>query len=60
MNPGDVVYLKSGGPAMTVKRVLTDPSNVDVAWFADKETLCTSQFPVACLSAFADRNWTAK
>lgn len=57
MNPGDVVYLKSGGPAMTVRCVsmgqLTKSSPLveyaEVTWFSDKEVF-TKQFPTASLS----------
>lgn len=30
--PGDVVYLKSGGPAMTVNRII-DATGVECIWF---------------------------
>lgn len=62
MNPGDVVYLKSGGPAMTVVHVgvgqLTQASPlVEYAevtwfsgnWFSGKKAL-TKQFPVTSLT----------
>lgn len=34
---GDVVYLKSGGPAMTVHRIIVDRDNAECAWFQDDE-----------------------
>jgi uncharacterized protein YodC (DUF2158 family) len=57
MNPGDVVYLKSGGPAMTVgciemlKMTQSGPlvAYAVVSWFAGKES-CTKQFPVTSLT----------
>lgn len=36
-NVGDVVYLKSGGPAMTVHRLIDDRENVECKWFQDDE-----------------------
>jgi uncharacterized protein YodC (DUF2158 family) len=57
MNPGDVVYLKSGGPAMTVRRVQGDIV-AEVLWFSDEDTLCTADFPLVCLSTSLNHNWT--
>ena len=45
--PGDVVYLKSGGPAMTVDVI--QGTMACVTWFAGM-TLATSWIPVANLS----------
>ena len=58
MNPGDVVYLKSGGPAMTVgciEMMKISQSGPPVAyavvsWFSGKESCCTKQFPVTSLT----------
>ena len=66
MNPGDVVYLKSGGPAMTVKKLevrshTPGVQSADVSWFADKGTLCSGTFPVSCLTSESPRvAWTAE
>jgi uncharacterized protein YodC (DUF2158 family) len=45
--PGDVVQLKSGGPAMTLDEVLADKS-ARCAWFVGEEYRLAS-FPVAAL-----------
>jgi len=47
MNPGDIVQLKSGGPALTVLR--EDGDNVRVLFFADE----VGEFREASLPAFA-------
>lgn len=40
---GDVVFLKSGGPAMTVAEIDATTTKVTCLWFADGET-CSSMF----------------
>lgn len=46
---GDVVVLKSGGPEMTVCFVSrSDPTRIDVVWFADGKP-DTASFSVACV-----------
>lgn len=53
MNPGDVVYLKSGGPAMMVLSLdTTGDQSIEcavVTWFSGKEDKIRS-FPLVCLS----------
>ncbi len=53
---GDVVQFKSGGPLMTIKRILNknDEFNLDnddyvCQWFDDKNTLMTKSFIHAVL-----------
>ena len=58
MKPGDIVYLKSGSPALTVKLMYGDVAVV--TWFDDSETPCTAEFPVVCLSEVNHSSWTAK
>ena len=58
MKPGDIVYLRSGSPALTVKRVYGDMA--EVGWLADRETLRTAEFPQVCLSETNYSGWTAK
>jgi len=58
MNPGDVVYLKSGSPALTIKSVRG--ANVEVTWLDGFETPCTAEFPVVCLTTTDPRGWTRK
>ena len=47
---GDIVRLKSGGPLMTVERLLdfVDPIQVECQWFASKK-LQNGRFPPAAL-----------
>ena len=55
---GDTVYLNSGSPALTVVEDL-DPeakatdinTSVSVTWFANRDEVQYSDFPVACLTA---------
>ncbi|MEJ1160782.1 YodC family protein [Prosthecomicrobium sp. N25] len=50
IEPGDVVMLKSGGPAMTVIEVADNI--VTCLWYADgEEVLRTSSVPVIALTA---------
>lgn len=49
MNAGDVVYLNSGGPALTVLSV-DGNGLVSVQWFAGAEYR-SAQFPTASLTA---------
>lgn len=53
MNIGDIVYLKSGGPAMMVLGLDTSGDQlvecVVVTWFSGKEDKIRS-FPLVCLS----------
>ncbi|ENV98320.1 DUF2158 domain-containing protein [Acinetobacter bereziniae] len=36
-NIGDVVYLKSGSPAMTINRLIEERGNVECVWFVENE-----------------------
>ncbi|MDO7187303.1 DUF2158 domain-containing protein [Acinetobacter baumannii] len=36
-NIGDVVYLKSGSPAMTVNRIFEERGTVECVWFVENE-----------------------
>lgn len=55
--PGDVVYLSSGGPSMTVLTVHANGS-VTCQWFDDRRKLCTEDFPAVTLTK-VDRHPTA-
>lgn len=46
---GDVVQLKSGGPPMTVRGILTDRPWVATDWFGPTGTLNDSSFPATSL-----------
>lgn len=37
LNVGDVVFLKSGGPAMTVNKIFEERGNVECVWFDDNK-----------------------
>lgn len=45
---GDVVYLKSGGPAMTVREI--KDSICDVVWFTSKGELVGDPIPASLLT----------
>lgn len=47
MEIGDVVYLKSGGPSMTVQ-AFPEKDSVQVQWFSGSEPR-SAEFPVASL-----------
>lgn len=47
---GDVVHLKSGGPAMTVKELKADGSHVVCDWFGTTEELKTAVFRLDALT----------
>lgn len=46
-NPGDIVWLKSGGPPMTVNSL--DGTNVNVQWFVGNQ-FQTASLPAASLT----------
>lgn len=46
---GDVVKLKSGGPAMTVLQIAS-PQTVKVVWFDDAATLRTAEVTINSLT----------
>lgn len=58
MKPGDIVYLKSGSPALTITRVYGDMA--EVTWMRTGELLSSGEFPLACLSETNHSSWTAK
>lgn len=45
---GDVVYLKSGGPAMTVSYV--EDNSVEAQWFDEKNKVDFKNFPKATIT----------
>jgi len=48
IKPGDVVQLKSGGPLMTVEKIIGgDSARCD--WFDDKHKQCGGVFPLHSL-----------
>ena len=53
---GDVVYLKSGGPALLVVDINEAGSHVTVAWLDESKRPIEHTFPSACLK-MADRRW---
>ncbi len=54
MKIGDIVMLKSGGPAMTIKAVTS--SGVLCVWFTGDNVLCTAEFSLDLLKpAKADK-----
>lgn len=57
-SPGDIVKLKSGGPAMTVEQIgsYTDPSCVVCSWFAGKKSETKNFAPEALKSASIDED----
>lgn len=51
---GDVVIIKSGGPAMTVTEVETEIENIIVCtWFIDNKLIQTRRFNKASLKEFS-------
>jgi len=58
MKPGDIVYLRSGSPALTVKRVYGDMA--EVTWLRAGDLFSTAEFPQVCLSETNHSSWTAK
>lgn len=51
--PGDIVQLKSGGPVMTVTRVLAGGKVLHTSWFAGKKNE-TAAFPFEAVIRFKD------
>ena len=47
MKIGDVVYLKSGSPELTVTDVYLE--NVQVMWISENDVVQRASFPKACL-----------
>lgn len=59
MRPGFVVYLKSGGPALTIKSVLRSKV-ADVTWLDGSETPRSAEFPLVCLTKTDPKGWSRK
>ena len=59
MNIGDIVYLKSGGPALTIKSVHRCEV-ADVTWLDGNETLRSAEFPLVCLTKTDPKGWSRK
>jgi len=61
MKAGDVVRLKSGGPAMTVLKFTeyTGPiePHVQCGWFTDEDEFKSADFLVAALKPAGDDEW---
>jgi len=51
-NPGDVVQLKSGGPAMTVDSIIDRGKTIECTWFDEKRQLQHAQFSPAVLEPY--------
>lgn len=51
--PGDIVQLKSGGPGMTVTRVVDGGNVLHTSWFAGKKNE-TAAFPIAAVMPFKE------
>lgn len=45
---GDIVWLKSGGPALTVSRV--EAVGAQCSWFTKDDVYYTDSFPIVCLT----------
>ncbi|WP_330148618.1 YodC family protein [Shewanella oncorhynchi] len=56
MKAGDVVYLKSGGPLMTVVNVIDE--SVHCTWFNDKKVLEAASFHIVTLENDDESNAT--
>ena len=50
---GDIVQLKSGGPGMTVTRVVDGGKVLHTSWFAGKKNK-TASFPIEAVVPFKD------
>lgn len=55
MKKGDIVYLNSGSPALTITEIVDD--NATVTWEHDKEGTQLADFPLACLSTTNSKVW---
>ena len=49
--PGDIVQLKSGGPGMTVTRIVDSGKVLHTSWFAGKKNE-TAAFPIEAVIPF--------
>lgn len=55
MKKGDIVYLNSGSPSLTITEIVGD--NATVTWEHDKEGTQLADFPLACLSTTNSKVW---
>jgi uncharacterized protein YodC (DUF2158 family) len=53
---GETVRLKSGGPLLTVSKLLEN-EQVECVWFNDLDDVCTHVFDVALLFPDDDEDW---
>lgn len=51
--PGDLVQLKSGGPGMTVTRIVENGAMLHTSWFAGNKNE-TAAFPIEAVIPFKD------
>lgn len=55
MKKGDIVYLNSGSPSLTITEIVG--GNATVTWEHDKEGTQLADFPLACLSTTNSKVW---
>ena len=53
-NVGDLVYLKSGGPCMTVSTTYPGSTDVECQWFSDDHKLRAGDFMAEVLELFVE------
>ena len=58
MNVGDVVYLKSGSPELSI--ISIEGENAFVSWIGYNNTVIKEDFPLACLSKINNPEWIKK
>jgi uncharacterized protein YodC (DUF2158 family) len=56
MKVGDVVYLNSGSPELTITQIKN--GQVWVNWIGYNNEINEAIFPIACVSEFNNPNWT--
>ena len=55
MKKGDIVYLNSGSPALTITEIVGD--NATVTWEHNKEVTQLADFQLACLRTTNSKVW---